>query len=167
MPCSLPRSSAWCSCRWPRAPGRLWSSRFLIVALRVFGRRQTGQLTVIDLVVVLLLGSAVDTAMIRGDTTLPVGLTSAATLLVMNRVLSWVFLQSNRLSHLVNGGPVLLVHDGAVVEEHLRWAGMTCEDLAESLWARGYDSVERVRTAVLETDGTVSVVSTKGRSTER
>src|SRR5229473_6522292 len=64
---------------------------FLLVLLRLFGRRQLGQLTVIDLVVVLLLGSAVETAMIHGDVSLPAGLASAATLLVLNRILTVVF----------------------------------------------------------------------------
>src|SRR5437764_4438202 len=85
---------------------------FLIVLLRLFGRRQLGQLTVIDLVVVLLLGSAVETAMIHGDVSLPAGLASAATLLVLNRILTVTFLHSERLRHLVDGGPVLLVHGG-------------------------------------------------------
>jgi uncharacterized membrane protein YcaP (DUF421 family) len=131
---------------------------FLIILLRVFGRRQLGQLTVIDLVVVILLGSAVETAMIHGDVTLPAGLASAATLLVLNRILTVVFLRSERLSHLVGGGPVLLVHEGRPVPEHLRRVGMTHDDLVEALRARGYSGPAEVREAILETDGSVSVI---------
>jgi uncharacterized membrane protein YcaP (DUF421 family) len=131
---------------------------FLIVVLRVIGRRQLGQLTVIDLVVVLLLGSAVETAMIHGNTSLPVGLASAATLLILNRFLTVLFLHSPRTSHLVNGGPVLLVHDGRVIDEHLVRVGMTHADLLEALRSRGFSGLRGVRAAVLETDGTVSVV---------
>src|SRR5215469_14180286 len=58
---------------------------FLVVLLRLFGRRQLGQLTIIDLLVVLLLGSAVETAMIHGDVSLWAGLVSATTLLGVNR----------------------------------------------------------------------------------
>src|SRR5579863_9759084 len=111
---------------------------FLVGALRLLSRRQLGQLTVIDLVVVLLLGSAVETAMIHGNTSLPVGLASAGTLLIVNRVLTVVFLRSRRLSHLVNGGPFLLVHDGRVLDEHLVRSGMTRADLIEALRARGF-----------------------------
>ena len=132
---------------------------FLIGGLRLLGRRQLGQLTVLDLVVVLVLGSAVETAMIHGDTSLPVGLVSAATLLILNRLLTLVLLRSPRLRHLVNGGPVLLVNRGVVLDEHLVRAGMTEEDLVEALRARGYTGAQGVRAAVLETDGTVSVVS--------
>ena len=131
---------------------------FLNVLLRLFGRRQLGQLTVIDLVVVLTLGSAVETAMIHGDVSLPAGLASAATLLVLNRILTVTFLHSERLRHLVGGGPVLLVHEGSPVDEHLRRVGMTHTDLQEALRARGYRSAGECQEAILETDGTVSVI---------
>jgi uncharacterized membrane protein YcaP (DUF421 family) len=109
---------------------------FLLALLRLFGRRQLGQLTVIDLVVVLLLGSAVETAMIHGDVSLPAGFASAGTLMLMNRLLTAVFLRSERFCNLVGGGPVLLVHDGSPVEEHLRRVGITHTDLEEALRAR-------------------------------
>jgi uncharacterized membrane protein YcaP (DUF421 family) len=130
---------------------------FLIVAIRLVARRQLGQLTVLDLVVVLVLGSSVETAMIHGNTSLLAGLVSAGTLLALNRLLTWLFLRSARLSHLVNGGPVLLVHDGQVIEEHLRRAGMTSQDLLAALRGRGFDGTTGVGSAVLETDGTVTV----------
>ena len=130
----------------------------LCAALRLLGRRQLGQLTVIDLVVVLLLGSAVETAMIHGDTSLPVGLASAATLLILNGLLTRVFLRLPSLSYLVNGGPVLLVNRGRIVEEHLVRVGMTDDDLMEALRTRGFEGPAGVKLAVLETDGTVSVI---------
>jgi uncharacterized membrane protein YcaP (DUF421 family) len=131
---------------------------FLILLLRLFGRRELGQLSVIDLIVVLVLGSAVETAMIHGNLTLPAGLVSAGTLLVLNKLLTLVFLRSKRLRHLVGGGPMLLVHDGELVADHLRKAGMTPADVAEAIRGRGYDDVSEVRFAVLETDGEVTVV---------
>lgn len=131
---------------------------FLILILRLFGRRQLGQLTLIDLLVVLMLGSAVETAMIHGDVSLQAGLASAATLLILNRVLTWVFLHSERLNHLVGGGPVLLVHQGTTVDEHLRRVGMTHADLEQALRARGCNGPADCAAAVLETDGTVSVI---------
>jgi uncharacterized membrane protein YcaP (DUF421 family) len=134
---------------------------FLIVILRLAGRRQLAQLSALDLVVVLLLGSAVETAMIHGDLSLPAGLVSAGTLLVVNRALTQVFLLSPRLGQLVNGGPILLVHDGHVLDEHLRRVGLTAPDLAEALRSRGFDGTRDVRDAVLETDGTISVVEAK------
>jgi uncharacterized membrane protein YcaP (DUF421 family) len=132
---------------------------FLITLLRVFGRRQLVQLSALDLIVVLLLGSAVETAMIHGDLSLPAGLVSAGTLIVLNRLLTWVFLQSPRLSQLVNGGPILLVHDGRVLDDHLKRVGLTRPDLDAALRGRGFAGPAGVREAVLETDGTISVVA--------
>jgi uncharacterized membrane protein YcaP (DUF421 family) len=131
---------------------------FLVMAMRLWSRRQLGQLTVIDLVVLLVLGSAVETAMIHGDTTLPAGLVSASTLLVANRALTWAFRRSERLRHLVGAGPVLVVHNGRPVADHLRRLGMTETDLAEALRGRGYDSPAGIRFGVVEADGTLSVV---------
>ena len=131
---------------------------FLVGALRLLSRRQLGQLTVIDLVVILVLGSAVETSMIHGDTSLSVGLASAVTLLVLNRLLTLLFLHIPRLSHLVNGGPILLLNHGHILDEHLRRAGLTNADLLEALRTQGYDGPAGVRAAVLETDGTVSVI---------
>jgi len=131
---------------------------FLITILRLVGRRQLAQLSALDLVVVLLLGSTVETAMIHGDTSLAAGLVSAATLLVLNRLLNVVFLHSSRLSHLVNGGPILLVHDGHVIPSHLRRVGLTGPDLDAALRSRGYAGPGGIDDAVLETDGTISVV---------
>jgi uncharacterized membrane protein YcaP (DUF421 family) len=134
---------------------------FLILLLRLFGRRQLGQLTVIDLIVVLVLGSAVETAMIHGDLSLPAGLTSATTLLVVNRLLTWVFLRSRRLRHLVGGGPILLVENGSLIQDHLQRAGLTSADVAEAVRGRGYEDLSEVKFAVLETDGEVTVVPTE------
>ncbi len=128
------------------------------MGLRTVGRRQLEQLTVIDLVVILILGSAVETAMIHGDITLPAALVSVTTLLITNRLITWAFSRSKRLRHLFGGGPVLVVHNGRPVEAHLRRIGMTDADLQEALRGRGYDSTDGIRFAVLETDGTVSVV---------
>jgi uncharacterized membrane protein YcaP (DUF421 family) len=135
---------------------------FLITILRLVGRRQLAQLSALDLIVVLLLGSAVETAMIHGDLSLAAGFVAAATLLISNRLLTLVFLYAPRLSQLVNGGPILLVHGGAVIEEHLRRVGLTRPDLDAALRSRGFASSDGVREAVLETDGSITVVGERG-----
>src|SRR5690348_18122795 len=93
---------------------------FLALTLRFISLRQLGQLTVIDLVIIILLGSAVETAMVAADTSLPAGLVSASVLLFTNRLLTWTFCRSKRLRHMAGSSAILLVHDGQFVEEHLR-----------------------------------------------
>ena len=131
---------------------------FLIVAIRLISRRQLGQLSALDLLILILLGSAVETAMVDASTSLKVGLVSAATLLVLNRVLTLAMLKSQRFSHLVGSGPLLLVHDGQFVEENLKRIGMTKQDVAEAIRERECASIRDLRYAVFEPNGEINIV---------
>lgn len=131
---------------------------FLILMLRCAARRQMGQLTVVDLVIIILLGSAVETAMVHGDTTLQTGIVCAATLLLLNRTFCWLLGFSRRARHLVQGGPMVLIHDGQFVEEHLRRAGLTNADVMEALREREQGDVAGIRFAVLDVDGSINVI---------
>ena len=131
---------------------------FLILGLRLLGLRQMGQLTPVDLIIVIILGSAVETAMVAGNTSLAAGLVSATTLLAANRLLTELFLRYKRLRHLVVGGPTLLVHFGHFVESHLRRVGLTEADVLQAIRERGEAGVEQVKFAVLEVDGSINIV---------
>lgn len=136
---------------------------YLILLVRLFSRRQLGQLTVIDLLVIILLGSAVETAMINGNTSLRAGLVSAATLLLTNFLLGRICLKSKRLRHFVGAGPVLVVHDGHFVEENMKRIGLTDDDVMEALRSREVDDISKVRFGVMEVDGTFNVIPTGTR----
>jgi|GEM_PF-343863 len=131
---------------------------FLIFSIRVFARRVFGELTVIDLVVVILLGSAVETAMVDGQLTLQAGLACAITLLAINRLLALLASLSPKWQFLCNGSPLVVIQDGKVIEENLRRSGMDKDELAEAIQERGADNIGGVKYAVVETDGEVSVV---------
>src|SRR2546423_4834527 len=131
---------------------------FLIIAIRTCGRRQLGQLTPIDLVIVLVLGSAVETSLIAGNISLAAGITSAGTLLIANWAVTRLTCRYKTLRRLLSGGPILLVSHGQFVEQHLRRAGLTHADVLEAIRAREADCVEQVRYAVLEPDGEINVV---------
>jgi uncharacterized membrane protein YcaP (DUF421 family) len=137
---------------------------FLVFGFRFMGRRQLGQLTVIDLVIVIIMGSAVETAMVNGDVSLPAGLVSAATLFLVNRLFARTCLRSRRFRHIVTGGPVVLVHYGRAVDENLKRVGMTMEDVLEAVRLRGYTGIEHIKFAILEEDGEVNVVPASTKS---
>jgi len=105
-----------------------------------------------------LTGSAVETAMVSGDTSLAAGLVSAAVLLVLNRAVSAALTRLPRIRHLVAGVPLLLVHDGHVQHRHLRRAGLTEADLQEALRERGENDVAQLRAVVLEPNGAIHTV---------
>jgi uncharacterized membrane protein YcaP (DUF421 family) len=133
----------------------------VLVGLRVGGRRELGQLTPFDLVVILLVANAVQNAMVGPDTTLQGGLVSAATLLVANSIVARLRLRSVRLRHLVEGIPIVLVQHGEVVTANLVREGITTDELEAAVREHGeVGDLSQVELAVLETDGSVSVVPT-------
>ncbi len=134
---------------------------FLILMLRFVNKRQMGQLTILDLVIVILLGSAVETAMVNANTSLMAGVVCAVTLLITNRALSFFFCRSKHWRHIFGSGPILLVHNGQFVEEHLRRAGMTEQDVLQALRQRECNGLSNVRMAVMESDGAINVVKKK------
>ena len=137
---------------------------FLIVAMRILSRRQLGQLTALDLLILILLGSAVETAMVHGSTLLRAGFVSASTLLVANRFISALASKSKKLSRVCGAGPILLVHKGQFVEEHLKRVGLTHDDVLQAVRAREHADISDVRFAVLEPDGEINVVGTESPS---
>jgi uncharacterized membrane protein YcaP (DUF421 family) len=138
----------------------------LIIAFRYFGRRQLGQLNVIDLVIIIIMGSAVETAMVHGNLSLPAGLVSASTLLIANRSISLLAHRYKWFRRFVSPGPILLVSRGQVIDEHLKKSGLTHEDVLEAVRERGFADVGAVKFAVLEEDGEINVIANTAKSTD-
>ena len=131
----------------------------VLLGLRLGGRRELGQLTPFDLVVILLVANAVQNAMVGADTSLAGGLVAAATLLVVNALVARLRLRSPRLRQLVEGVPVVLIQHGEWVHANLRREGLTEDEVLAAVREHGdIGEVEHVALAVLETDGSVSVV---------
>lgn len=135
---------------------------FLILMIRLVGRRMLAQLSALDFIVMILLGSAVETAMVGASTSLAAGLVAASVLLLSNRLLTIVMVRSKRLRHLVVGGPVLLVHDGELLRARMRRLGFTEADVLEALRERGFHDLSDVKSAVVEADGRINVVRRTG-----
>ncbi len=126
----------------------------LLVLLRLSGGRQFGQLTTIDLVTLLLLSNVVQNAMIGPDDSVSGGIVGAATLLILYRV-------TTRLPSLrarLEPHPVMLVHRGKAIAENLRREGISESELEEATRAHGVPDLSHVETAVLEMNGTISVI---------
>ncbi len=120
---------------------------FLVVLIRIFGKHTTAQLSAIDLVIIMLLGSSVETSMVNGSSLLRAGFVSAALLIALNA-----------FRNVVCGGPTILVNKGTFVDEHLKRVGLTHADVLEALREREFGDLAEIRLAVLEADGTVNVI---------
>jgi uncharacterized membrane protein YcaP (DUF421 family) len=134
----------------------------ILIGLRLAGKREVGQLTVFDLVVLLLIANAVQNAMVGPDTSLIGGIIAAATLLVVNTILARLRLKWPRLRHWVEGTPTLLVLHGETIARNMQQEGMDEDTLLAALREHGVSDLSEVEMAVLETDGSISVVPIAG-----
>jgi uncharacterized membrane protein YcaP (DUF421 family) len=130
----------------------------ILVGLRISGKREIGQMTVFDLVVLLLIANAVQNAMVGPDTSLIGGILAAVVLLVINALVARLRLRWPRLRRWVEGTPTLLVLHGEVILQHLQREGIDEESLLTALREHGVAEISGVEMAVLEIDGSISVV---------
>jgi uncharacterized membrane protein YcaP (DUF421 family) len=134
---------------------------FLVVALGRLRRTALTEMTPLGYLITALLGSAVETGLYHGSSTLSAGLVAAATLVVADHATTSLMGRCPRLRRWLVGIPVVLVHDGQVLHAHLRQVRVTEECLRAALRQSGYADVSEVRLAVLEVDGSVGVVPWK------
>src|SRR6476469_3776496 len=146
---------------WELVLRRVLVYLFLIVLLRITGKRQVGQLAPFDLVLLLVLSNAVQNSMNGGDNSLTGGLVSAATLIALNYLVGIATFRSKRIETLVEGRPEVLVHNGKLFEDVLARAQLTRHELNSALRQAGCTCVEEVHTAILENNGAISVTSRK------
>jgi uncharacterized membrane protein YcaP (DUF421 family) len=130
----------------------------LLVGLRLAGKRELGQATTFDLVVVLVLANAVQNAMVGPDVSLNGGLLAAGTLLLLNWLVGRLGLRSAWLRQRLTGSPILLVHEGEILTDHLRREGVAEDEVRQALREHGVNDLDDVKLAVLEVDGTISVI---------
>ncbi len=131
---------------------------FLVGGLRLMGKRQLGQMNLYDLILIIVLANAVQNAMVGDDTTLVGGIVAAVTLLVVNRLFAGLIRRSKRVERTFVGSPSLIVNHGKLVEKHMQTEGITLEQVMAALREHGLDDLKTVQMAVLEVDGTISVV---------
>ena len=131
-----------------------------LIGLRLSGKRQLGQMTVFDLVVLLLLANAVQGAMVGGDTSLVGGILAAVVLLALNGLMARLRLRWPQLRRVMEGSPTLLILHGEAIPDHLRREGIDQEILEAALREHGVDDIADVEMAVLEIDGSISVLPT-------
>jgi uncharacterized membrane protein YcaP (DUF421 family) len=134
---------------------------FLLGLLRITGKRQVGQLSPFDLVLLLVLSNAVQNAMNGGDNSVTGGIILACTLIGLNWLVGWLTFRSKRLEAIVEGRPIILVHNGHIDHRAMREAQMTMHELNAALRADGCVGAEEVMIAVLENNGKITAVPKK------
>ena len=130
----------------------------ILLGLRLAGKREVGQMTPFDLVLLLLISNAVQNAMTGPDTSVSGGLVAAITLLALNWIVNQLVWRYRSARNLLEGSPTLLVYDGKPVKAHLEKEKISTDILYEALREHGVEKIEDVRSVVLEIDGSISVL---------
>ena len=132
---------------------------FIVAAIRVFGKKEFAQLSIIDLVFILLISNSVQNAMVGADSSLEGGLVAAFSLFLMNYVFKKISLFSTGFSKAVEGDPIMLIYQGEVKLDGLKKAQISVDQLNAVVREHGVERVELVNLAMFEVDGNISVLS--------
>jgi len=132
---------------------------FIIIAIHLFGKKEIAQLSVPDLVFILLISNAVQNAMVGPSTSLDGGLIAAAALFTINYLFKLVMYRSKKARDLVEGNAVMLIYNGKIIDRNLKATKITVEELNASIREHGVEHLRDVDLAVFEVDGNISVLS--------
>lgn len=132
---------------------------FVIIAIRVFGKKELAQLSVIDLVFILLISNSVQNAMVGTSNSLQGGIVAALSLFVINFVLKKVLYKSQTFSQFIQGKTLLLVYKGELQKDNLDKSEITVEELEAAVREHGVQDIQHVDLAMLEVDGNISIIS--------
>ena len=136
----------------------------LVVLLRVSGKRTLSKLNAFDLVITVALGSTLATVLLSKDVALIEGVLAFGILILLQFVITWLSVRSERVQHLVKAEPSLLFFRGEFLEQQMRRERVTRAELEAAVRQQGITSFEVVDAIVLETDGTVTVVKGVGQA---
>ena len=128
---------------------------FLVIALRLVGKRELTQLNTLDFVVLLAVSNAVQNGLIGNDNTVTGAVVGATVLFAVDGLLAWLLFRQIRLRQVVEGTGTVLIDNGEVVTDALRKEGLTRGDLLSALQSSGATTFDEVEHATLEPSGKV------------
>lgn len=132
---------------------------FIVLAIRFFGKKELSQLSVTDLVFILLISNSVQNAMVGPSNSLDGGIVAALSLFVANYLLKKILFKNKAVSELIQGKPVLLIYKGEVQDHHLNALEISLEELKAAVREHGCDDLAKVEMAMMEVDGNISVIT--------
>ncbi|HZS45684.1 MAG TPA: YetF domain-containing protein [Blastocatellia bacterium] len=140
---------------------------FLVILLRVFGKRELAQLNPFDLVVLLSLSNTVQNAIIGDDNSVTGGLIGAATLLTMNYFVVRFLFRHRRLDEVLEGSPTTLIKEGKVDQQALAKELLTESELRTVAHRQGFSDLDDIDSCTIEPGGTFFIKSKTPPADER
>jgi uncharacterized membrane protein YcaP (DUF421 family) len=135
-----------------------------LLAMRIFGKREVGQLTLPDLVLVLLAANALQPAMTGPDSSVTGAVVIIVTMFVLNYLVTQARARSARIERLITPPPTLLAVDGAWIRRNLRKEGVSLDEAEEAVRQASLPDVRHAARVMLESDGRISVIPRAGAS---
>jgi uncharacterized membrane protein YcaP (DUF421 family) len=132
---------------------------FIILAIRLFGKKELAQLSIIDLAFILLISNSVQNAMVGSDSSLTGGLVAASSLFVVNYLFKYLLYRFPYFSNIVQGSDILLIYKGQINQANMSRARITHSEILEAVREHGVSEIREVDLAVLEIDGNISIIS--------
>lgn len=136
----------------------------ILLLLRISGKREMGQLSPTDFVAILLISNAVQNSMNGGDNSLIGGLLLASVLIALSFLISYLTYKNRIFRTIFEGTPTLLIHKGKLLEKNLAKEHMNESELRILLRKQGLHKLDEIETAILESDGSLSVTKKSSNS---
>ncbi len=130
----------------------------VLLMLRFAGKREVGQMTPFDFVLLLLLSNSVQNAMTGGDNSLNGGIIAALVLVIANYFVNYLSWKNRKVRKFIEGTPTILIHRGEIIEQNMQSERITNDQLHEAMREHSVIEVEKVGLAVLEVDGSISIL---------
>lgn len=132
---------------------------FMIIALRIFGKKQLSQLNTADVILILLISNSVQNAMVGSNNSLLGGIVAAFALFIINLIFKKTMLHSKFIKEMLQDKPEILVHNGKIDFETIGRLGITNDELQEAMREHGVEYYKEVKLAMFEIDGSISIIS--------
>jgi len=132
---------------------------FMLIALRIFGKKELSQLNTSDVILILLISNSVQNAMVGNNTSLLGGLAAAIVLFIINYSLKKLMFKSKIFHDFMQEKPEILIHSGILDFEILSKLNISSEELQEAMREHGVEHFSDVKLAMLEIDGNISIIS--------
>ncbi|MDU1890357.1 MAG: DUF421 domain-containing protein [Dysgonomonas sp.] len=139
---------------------------FIIVGLRLLGKKELGQLSVADLVFIMLISEVVGDVMRASNDSLLSGLIGAGTIMILNKFIKWWAYKSKKFNLFIEGNPAVLIRHGVLNKKEMEKNKITISDIEQAGRENGIGDISSIVLAILEVDGKISILPNEDIKTE-
>ncbi|MFV8370027.1 DUF421 domain-containing protein [Flavobacterium sp. LB2R40] len=131
----------------------------MVIALRIFGKKELSQLNTADVILILLISNSVQNAMVGNNTSLYGGIAAATVLFTINFILKKLMYKYKKFGAFMQEKPEILIHNGTLDFKVLSKLNISSDELKEAMREHGIEYFKDVKLAMLEIDGNISIIS--------